>query len=160
MDKMGQMKTLPPCGLYRTTKPLEHIKAGALVYFHNHGDPGPGLYLPSSWAMNRVQWSARGTTLIDAAYADSLRPLPAEGLYCVRESFFCCEKQCLRLQQNQLVQLGYDGQAQPILFVPEWSSRGLGFPERGTRLDEAQLDKLSLLTVAQGADSPKDAFIH
>ena len=41
---------LPPCGLYRTVKPIGSIEAGRLVYFHNHGDPGPGLYFPESWS--------------------------------------------------------------------------------------------------------------
>lgn len=36
-----------PCGLYRTTRPIpDAVPAGVLVYYHNHGDPGPGVYLP------------------------------------------------------------------------------------------------------------------
>ena len=34
---------LPPCGLYRTTKPVGDVPAGALVYFHNHGTPGAAV---------------------------------------------------------------------------------------------------------------------
>ena len=38
------------CGLYRTSEPIEDaIEAGVLVYYHNHGDPGPGVYLPRAW---------------------------------------------------------------------------------------------------------------
>ena len=37
-------KALPPCGLYRTTKPLpdheKDVPADVLVYFHNHSDSG------------------------------------------------------------------------------------------------------------------------
>jgi hypothetical protein len=37
---------LPPCGLYRTTLTLDHVPAGRLVFFHNHGIRGR-IYLPS-----------------------------------------------------------------------------------------------------------------
>ena len=57
------MSELPPCGLYRTTTKIGEIEAGRLVYFHNHGDPGPGLYLPSGWSNNTARWGARGTTV-------------------------------------------------------------------------------------------------
>lgn len=152
---------LPPCGLYRTTRPLGEVPAGRLVYFHNHGEPGPGVYLPSGWATNRASWQPRGVTLgnpeLDAA---TLSPLPAEGLYAVREAFFCCARHCTRFERGQLVQLGYDGEATPILFVPEWSGKGLGFPERGTRLEGDGLARLDRLVVAQGAESPRDGFVH
>lgn len=151
---------LPACGLYRTTKPLNDVPAGRLVYFHNHGDPGAGIYLPETWALNRAKWQSRGHTLPDDAWAASLEPLPAEGLYRVTEDFFCCEQRCVKFPRNQLVQLGYDGEANAILFVPEWSAKGLGFPERGTRLEPSRFTKLELLGVAQGAESPKDGFMH
>ena len=157
---MSAPMALPPCGLYRTTQSVAGVPAGRLVYFHNHGDPGAGLYLPESWSGNRASWQKRGHTLPDEAAAQNLVPLPAEGLYAVREAFFCCEKQCVRFEANQLVQLGYDGEATPLLFVPEFSSKGLGFPERGNRLDPASLWKLTLLKVAQGAEAPRDGFVH
>jgi hypothetical protein len=47
---------LPPCGVYRTKTAVAGIEAGRLVYFHNHGDPGPGLYPPESWAQNRAKF--------------------------------------------------------------------------------------------------------
>ncbi len=151
---------LPPCGLYRTRQPVTGIPAGRLVYFHNHGDPGPGLYLPERWNANRVLWQSRGHTLSNEAEAQHLDPLLSEGLYAVKETFFCCERQCMRYEANQLVQLGYDGQAVPLLFVPEFIDGGLGFPERGNRVDDAWLSKLTLLKVAQGASSPRDGFVH
>ncbi len=58
------------------------------------------------------------------------------------------------------MQLGYDGDATPILFLPEWGARGLGFPERGTRLDRDRVTKLDRLLVAQAADAPRDAWVH
>jgi hypothetical protein len=152
---------LPPCGLYRTTQPVAGIiPAGRLVYFHNHGDPGPGIYLPQSWSMNRASWQPRGHTLGNDAEAAHLTPLPAEGLYMVTERFFCCEKRCNTYEANQLVQLGYDGEATPLLFVPELNAHGLGFPERGNRLDASSLSRLTLLRVAQGNEAPRDVFVH
>jgi hypothetical protein len=151
---------LPPCGLYRTTLPLASIPAGRLVYFHNHGNPGAGLYLPSGWALNRAAWNTNGNPLGPADDASTLAPLPVEGLYTVREAFFCCQKRCVRFEPAQLVQLGYDAEATPILFTPEWMASGLRFPERGTRLDLTELGKLGLLRVAQGREMPADGFIH
>ncbi len=58
------------------------------------------------------------------------------------------------------MQLGYDGEATPWLFVPEFTARGLGFPERGDRLDDALLSRLVLLRLAQGTEAPRDTFMH
>lgn len=140
---------LPPCGLYRTTEPIGPVGAGRLVYFHNHGDPGPGVYLPESWSLNRARFSARGVTLPDPALAGTLEPLPPEGLYRVKAPFTCCAKGCRTFEQDMLVQLGYNAAAQPILFVPEWTERGLGFPERGTLLDPDRLTRLAGLRVVE-----------
>ena len=54
---------LPPCGLYRTVAAIGGVEADRLVYFHNHGDPGPGVYLPERWTRNRATFSSRGNTL-------------------------------------------------------------------------------------------------
>lgn len=151
---------LPPCGLYRTTADVAGIPKNRLVYFHNHGEPGAGLYLPAGWALNRAQWNTRGHTLPDEAAARHLEPLPPEGLYMVKAPFHCCEKRCMEYQPRQLVQLGYDGEATPLLFVPEFSTKGLGFPERGQKLDGAHFAKLELLRVAASAEVPTDRFVH
>jgi hypothetical protein len=140
-----------PCGMYRTTRPIgDRVPAGALVYYHNHGDPGPGVYLPRAWHNNRALFEEQGTTVPDPSYAESLQPLCPEGLYRVVEEFVCCERRCVTYQQDQLVQLGYNRSGQPLLFVPELVEGALRFPERGARLDEAQLPKLRLLKVAEG----------
>ena len=152
--------TWPPCGLYRTTRALDDIPAGRLVSFHNHGEPGPGVYLPKSWALNRVEWQPKGHVVPGPEWSATLAPLPSEGLYVVREAFHCCEKKCVHFHAQHLVQLGYDAEGTPILFVPEWTARGLGFPERGTRLDSDRLTRLSLLQVARGPDSPTDVLLH
>lgn len=141
--------TLPPCGLYSTTIEIAGIPAGRLVYFHNHGDPGPGLYLPQSWEHNRAQFPKQGTVLPDPAEARTLREVRAQGLYRVLEQFTCCDKQCRTFEPDMLVQLGYDGTARAILFTPTWTSSGLSLPKNGQHIDETRLDRIAPLRVAQ-----------
>ncbi len=144
------MADLPPCGLYRTGLAIEgHVPAGRLVFFHNHGDPAPGVYLPRGWSANRAQWHETGHTIPSPAWAATLVPLPAEGFYRVREPFPCCERRCRTYETDLLVQLGYDGDARPILFVPEWGPRGLALPETGTLVAEARLACLAALRVVE-----------
>ena len=145
------MPDLPSCGLYRTSAPLaDHVPEGRLVSFHNHGSPGPGIYLPSGWVANRARWDEHGHTIPTAAWAAWLVPLPAEGLYRVLEAFSCCAKRCRVYETDLLVQLGYDSSAQPLLFVPEWTEAGLAIPEVGLRIDEDRLTRLAVLKVAEG----------
>lgn len=141
------MITLPPCGLYKTTAALNEIEAGRLVYFHNHGDPGPGVYTPHAWKQNRASFHERGTPLPSPEWVGNLLPLPAEGLYRVEKAFTCCEKQCVTYAAESLVQLGYDAKATPILFVPEWNDAGFALPERGTQIDLSRTQYLVKLAV-------------
>lgn len=153
------MADLPPCGLYRTTAPLgEHVPAGRLVYFHDHGDPGPGVYLPSGWAANRARWAPKGHTIPSAAWATSLARLPPEGFYRVGEVFTCCDKRCRTFEADLLVQLGYDGAAQPLLFVPEWTAAGIALPEIGSRVEEDRLRRLVPLRVVESRS--EDEALH
>ena len=151
---------LPPCGLYKTTEPIGEIPANRLVYFHNHGDPGPGIYLPESWSYNRARFAKRGKTLPDESYAYSLEPLPAEGMYRVTEEFTCCEKNCRTFAETLLVQLGYNAKAEPLLFVPEWTEKGFSIPEMGTRLDTNRLNKLAPLKMVVSNTGRGDHEIH
>ena len=112
------MATHPSCGLYRTTLPFNEVPPGRLVFFHNHGDPGAGIYLPRAWNLNRAEWHEAGITVSGPEWSSTLEPLPEEGLYAVQSQFFCCEKNCVRFEQGQLVQLGYDGNAVPIPINP------------------------------------------
>jgi hypothetical protein len=157
------MASLPPCGLYRTRRALgTDIPAGRLVYFHNHGDPGPGLYLPSGWAANRARWHPQGTRLPDTTWAENLEPLLPEGLYRVLASFPCCEKRCRTFAPDQLVQLGYTGEAEPLLFVPEWTEQGLTLPTTGARVEREHLERLAPLKVPRSESTPPDSkdFFH
>lgn len=150
----------PPCGIYRTTQQLEAIPPGRLVYFHNHGDPGPGIYLPERWSDNRAQWQARGTTIPSAEWSKTLAPIANEGLYRVKGEFFCCARQCRKYDAGLLVQLGYDGEAQALLFVPEWTEAGLRFPTEGLKLEAANLRELEPLKVTQRPPASGGALLH
>jgi hypothetical protein len=147
---------LPPCGIYRTRKAIKTIEAGRLVYFHNHGDPGPGVYLPESWAHNRAKFSANGTTVPDDFENSAIQSLRPEGLYRVTATFHCCAKKCTKYEPDTLVQLGYNGAAQALVFLPELDGRGVHLPDRGTMVEDNQLKNLSLLKVAQGSNQAMD----
>lgn len=144
---------LPACGIYLTREPIGSVPAGRLVYFHNHGDPGPGVYLPSSWRGNRARFEARGHLLPDPLDASALESLAREGFYRVASPFHCCADQCRRFEPEMLVQLGYDGGGVPILFTPQWIDAALAIPERGTRIDRDRFAHLVPLSVPI-ADTP------
>jgi hypothetical protein len=148
---------LPPCGLYRTSTMIGSIPAGRLVYFHNHGDPGPGLYLPAAWVRNRVQIQERGMTLSDPELFRHLEPLPPEGVYRVTESFQCCERRCRLFEIETLVELGYNAEGQAIVFLPELVDGMLAIPTTGTAIDHASLHRLKQLKVAH---AQRDAAMH
>lgn len=130
---------LPPCGLYRTIGPIGSVEAGRLVYFHNHGNPGPGIYLPKSWKLNRAEFQDQGQVIEDPALVRFLQPLPSEGFYRVVDPFYCCDKKCRRFEEDALLQLGYNADAEPIVFVPEIVDSMLAVPAKGwkTSLDAA-----------------------
>jgi hypothetical protein len=146
-------ESLPPCGLYRTVKPIGNIEAGRLVYFHNHGNPGPGLYFPESWNANRAQFSQNGTVVPASFDGKALRPLPAEGFYRVKAPFFCCEKKCVKFEPEAFVQLGYNGAGKALVFIPELAGNAIAIPERGTFVDDDALDNLVLLLLAERKDA-------
>ena len=150
---------MKPCGLYQTTQALEGLPAGRFVYFHNHGNPGPGIYLPKAWVQNRADFHENGTP-VSESFIESLRELPAEGLYRVTQAFFCCEKQCLKFDAETLVQLGHNGQADAILFVPELSPTGLTFPERGSAISADRLKHLIQLKISARKAEPIAGLLH
>ena len=151
---------LPPCGLYRTTEAIGGVPANRLVYFHNHGNPGPGVYLPESWSLNRAQFSKKGTTLPEENLAFTLEPLPVEGLYRTAEGFTSSGENGRTYPEDLLVQLGYNGQGEPILFVPEWGTAGLAFPQMGHKLTPDQLALLIPLKVAGPKQPEPDHALH
>ena len=148
---------LPPCGLYRTLAPIGSIPGGRLVFFHNHGDPGPGLYLPAGWEHNRVKLQAKGSLLPSPDDVRLLEPLPPQGFYRVTEAFHCCDKRCREFQPELLVQLGYDAQGRAILFVPELVDGQLAVPERGNAIEHANFDRLRRLALRETGRGSSEA---
>jgi hypothetical protein len=151
------MSAPPPCGLYRTLQQIADVPAGRLVYFHNHGDPGPGVYLPEKWAHNRATFSPRGHTLPPTTDPrTALAPLPREGLYRVATSFHCCGKKCVEFTPETLVQLGYDGAGRAILFIAELAGGAFSLPSKGTIVDDDRLPQLVPLIVRQREVDQRD----
>lgn len=151
-DTRTSSETLPPCGVYRTSAPIgDDVPAGRFVYFHNHGNPGPGVYLPERWELNRAIFHQQGHTLPQPVERSvrALEPLPAEGFYRVAQAFHCCEKRCREYEPGLFVQLGYDGEANALLFVPEITASGIAVPALGSRVDLPVLKKLDPLKVAR-----------
>jgi hypothetical protein len=138
---------LPPCGIYRTIGPIGAIEEGRLVYFHNHGDPGPGIYPPKEWKYNRAKFEEKGQMLDDPGLVRFLLPLPPEGFYRVVESFHCCEKQCRLFGEESLLQLGYNAQAEPILFVPELVDSMFAIPAKGWKTSLESIRRMQQLVV-------------
>jgi hypothetical protein len=157
---------LPPCGLYRTVKPVASVEAGRLVYFHNHGEPGPGVYLPERWHHNRAQFAAQGITVDRRFDPAALRALPAEGFYRVVGEFYCCAKQCAKFEPDMFLQLGYNGAGRGILFQPELVPAGMRLPDRGSLVDDDVLAKLAPLKVPTRAAGdpalslPRGMIVH
>lgn len=147
---------LPPCGLYRTVRAIGEIPAERLVYFHNHGNPGAGVYFPERWVGNRAVFASRGSTLPDGWDTGALHPLPAEGFYRVTGEFHCCAKQCVKFTPDQFVQLGYNGAGRALLFQPELGDASIAIPERGILIDEAAFASLAQLKVVERKPDPND----
>ncbi len=152
---MSRGGPLPPCGIYRTTARLAEVPAGRLVSFHNHGDPDPGVYLPLGWRHNRAVFDTRGVPLPPgSSWASTLDPLAPEGFYRVREPFPCCEKRCRVFEADQLVQLGYDLEARPVLYVPELVDDAFVVPAQGSLLDRPLVARLAPLKIASFMSAP------
>ncbi|MBN2724250.1 MAG: hypothetical protein JXR95_09285 [Deltaproteobacteria bacterium] len=135
-----------PCGLYKTTKKIgENIPENALVYYHNHGDPGPGCYPPEKWNNNKAVFSKKGYVLPDIKDAKSLIPLPSEGFYRVAKNFYCCDNKCRLFERDTLIQLGYNGMGEPIAFIPVWTEKGIELPKQGSLIDDERLNYIKPL---------------
>ena len=154
VDDRSGAAHLPPCGLYRSTVRLGEIPAGRLVYFHNHGDPSPGVYLPTAWRQNRAIFSTTGTPIPGGWWAATLDALAPEGFYRVRETFFCCEKRCHAFEADQLVQLGYTAEAEPLVFTPEIIDGVFIIPDQGTKIDRTRVAKLHPLKTPVSSTEP------
>ena len=160
---MASVKSiLPPCGLYRTTKPLpDHeaeIPAGVLVYFHNHSDAGlPIAVAPDHNILNRWHFHGEGIAFRGLAWADSLVRLPAEGFYMLRKGL---EFDGGSWPKGTMVQLGYTRAGDPILFIAQQRAKleenDLFFSARGVGIAREQLALLEALNVYVEPGEPGD----
>lgn len=154
---------LPPCGLYRTTKPLpEHeteFPAGVLVYFHNHSDSGlPVVTAPDHNVMNRWHFHGPGTPFRGLSWADSLVKLPTEGFYTLRKGLTF---EGGEWPKGTLVQLGYTRSGDPILFIAQIRAQldenDLFFSDKGVGVSR---DQLALLEPVQVYAEPPPEGAH
>lgn len=146
------------CGLFLTTKTIsKRVEAGVLVFYHNHGEPGPGVYPVTSWQNNKAVFSNRGTLLPYPGYERTLKPLKPEGFYVVREEFTCCERRCQVFPVDTLVQLGYRRDGTPLLFNAVWTYKGIVVPVVGTKVRE---EKLGLLRPVKVLEDFKEADLE
>jgi hypothetical protein len=149
--------------VYRTIKKIGEIDAGRLVYFHNHGDPGPGLYPPEGWAHNRARFSQKGMTVPADFDPRALKALPAEGYYRVKTAFHCCDKQCMKFEPDALIQLGYNGNGKALVFIPELANGVISVPERGTFVEDAAFQNIVQLKFPERTDEismPRGISLH
>lgn len=152
------------CGLYKATRPIpagsESIAPPRLVYYHNHSQQGGSMVLlPDVNTNNHWTFKDKGFLVTDADFIEGLEPLKAQGLYRVREHFHPNDEQVVNT--NALVQLGYNGEADPILFFPKGLEglNALEFPSSGMKVPPAIYDLLDPIDL-QGPHVPKQKHIH
>jgi len=100
--------------------------------------------------------SRRGTTVPADFDPKVLHALKPEGFYRVTREFFCCAKKCTKFETDTFVQLGYNGNATPLVFMPQVGANGISIPDRGSVVDENTLANLQPMKLA--ARSPKKTW--
>lgn len=143
------MLDLPDPGLYRTTEPMPgheaEFPAGVLVYL---GQPKNGgvkfVVRPGQNRNNRWFWGEPTTPLRSPSWAKTLRPLRSEGFYTLPETLELDGGG--RWLENAIVQLGYNGSGEAIVFVAEQreaeDANALYFSDRGMRISDDLLERL------------------
>jgi hypothetical protein len=119
--------------------------AGVLVYI---GQPSNGgvkfVVRPGQNRKNRWFWGEPTTPLRSPTWARTLKQLPSEGFYTLPQTLeFEGGGKWL---QNAVVQLGYNGEGQGIIFVGEHHESDeqnvLRFSDKGMRIDDSLLSRL------------------
>jgi hypothetical protein len=133
------------CGLYRTGQSLsghdEHVGEGRLVYFHNHSEQGPPLVLtPHANSHNRWQFHDRGFLVEDEAFLDALIALKPEGFYINTEHLHISREEII--PPHSLLQLGYNREADSILFVARFEGNTISFPSEGYSFSSPDIQKV------------------
>jgi hypothetical protein len=143
------MAKLPEPGLYRTTKPYpgheDTIPGGVLVYVGQKAGEGlPFVVRPGANRKNRWFWGEPTIPLRAKSWSDSLTKLPPEGFYTLPDEIaFDGGGKWLK---NAVVQLGYNGEGQGIIFVGEQHESEernlLLFSDKGRMIDDRMLKRL------------------
>jgi hypothetical protein len=143
------MLDLPDPGLYRTTQPMPGQEAafpsGVLVYL---GQPKNGgvkfIVRPGDNRNNRWFWGEPTTPLRSPTWAKTLKPLRSEGYYTLPDIIELDGGG--RWLKNAIVQLGYNGSGEGIIFVAEQreteQSNALYFSDKGIKVNDDLLEKL------------------
>lgn len=136
---------IPSCGLYRTGAALaeneENVPSGVLVYFHDHSEQGPPIVLtPHSNTHNRWTFHERGWLVRDDSFLLALVPLKPEGFYVTSEHIHITKEEIL--PPRTLLQLGYNRNADSILFVGRFEGNTISFPTQGYSYPSPDVQKL------------------
>lgn len=146
------MSELPAAGLHRTTKPMPGREAdfptGVLVFVGTNQENGHKFVVrPGRNVNNRWLWGEPTTALVEerAEWAKtSLRALPTEGYYTLPKEIEM--EGGGRWLENAIVQLGYNGRGEGILFIAERREgdevNALYFSDKGMRIDDDLLGQL------------------
>ena len=155
----------PESGLYRTTRALpgheKEIPAEALIYIGRKAGHR-FVVRPHDNRQNRWFWHDPVVTLSDQAWCSTLVDLPLEGFYTLPEEITFTEGG--RWLKNAIVQLGYNEDGRPIVFVAEQPEGGtqnaLYFSDRGMLIDDALMRRMEwapiLPTGANGEELEDD----
>lgn len=117
------------------------------------------VLLPDVNDNNHWSFKEKGFSVTDSEFIEGLEPLKAQGLYRVREHFHPNADQVVNA--NALVQLGYNGEGDPIVFFPE-ALRGqnaIEFPESGMKIPAPIYELLEPIDT-QGPHVPKQRHFH
>ena len=138
-------------GIYKTTKALPgreaQVQPGMLVLIRTDGEFAPAsVLLPIRNEHNQWRFEMPGFKVPspDFGWANSLVKVPHEGFYrLLREHTFSGGGKWLK---NAIVQLGYNKNAEPILFIAERRSplvaNDLFFSDRGVKFELNELPTL------------------
>jgi len=158
----------PESGLYRTTRALagheKDIPAESLVYIGRKGGQR-FVVRPHDNRQNRWFWHDPVVTLTNQEWCSTLVTLPVEGFYTLPEEIAFSGGG--RWLKNAIVQLGYNEDGRPILFIAERhegaKENGLLFSDRGMLIDDTLMVRLQwapiLPTGPKGEELDEDAPI-
>lgn len=138
-------------GIYKTTKYLPGFEAQVapdmLVLIRTDGEFAPAsVLLPVANQNNQWRFQMPGIKIPPASlnWADTLRKVPHEGFYRLKFEFTFGESG--KWLENAIVQLGYNREGDPILFIAQRRnplvSNDLWFSDKGVKVEFDQLDSM------------------